>query len=457
VKQDRGRVGLCLHVISELIDLLKAEWRSRFGSPLPITGGVTPRDPNEPRPTMRPFLDDVRNGWRRLIRQPRAVTGTVLLLTLAIGVTSAMFAVVDAFLVRPAPFRDPATLANLAVRDEDGTFLNLDYASARAWRDSGVFESVVPAVLNAPGQFDGPSGPVNRGGAYVTPGTFAILGVSPLFGREFAPGEGREGNDRYVLLSESVWREFFGADIAIVGKTIQVSETPLVVVGVMPAALRFPIRGEGIWRPLDLNAPTAEVAKRRPIVYARRHANMPVTEVERLATDAVAGMLKTPGRVELRPFASGLLDDYSRESLTALAVGVGLVFLVLCANVTNLILARTSSRRQEFGVCTALGASRAQLLRQVFLENSAIGACATVLGLGLAFLLVEVAQRTLPEDLVWRTLNPLDLDLRAVGATSAPRVKAVLKAGKKTPRFWTPGDPHPTITPATPTGTDTPG
>src|SRR5687767_4950036 len=82
VKQSRGRIGLFLHVISELLDLIKAAWRSRFGSPLPITGGVTPRDPNEPRPTMRPFIDDVRNSFRRLIRQPRAVTGTILLLAL---------------------------------------------------------------------------------------------------------------------------------------------------------------------------------------------------------------------------------------------------------------------------------------------------------------------------------------------------------------------------------------
>ena len=248
-QQRDGVPGLARNGVLELFDLIRTALRARSGRALAITGGVPPRDPNAPRPTMRPFLDDVRTSWRKLIRQPRAVTGTILLLALAIGVTSAMFAVVDAFLVRPAPFRDPQTLTSLALREADGTFQNLGYASARAWRDSGVFESVVPAVLNAPSQFEGPSGPVNRGGAYVAPGTFAVLGVSPLFGREFAPGEGREGNDRYVLLSESVWRDFFHADVAIVGKTVQISQTPLIVVGVMPGDLRFPIRGEGIWRP----------------------------------------------------------------------------------------------------------------------------------------------------------------------------------------------------------------
>ena len=457
VKQHRGRVGLCFHVISELVDLLKAEWRSRFGSPLPITGGVTPPDPDKSRPTMSPLIDDIRNSWRKLLRQPKAAAGTIGLLALAIGVTAAMFAIVDAFLVRPAPFRDPSTLTQLAIRDGDGDLSNPDYASARAWRDSGVFTSVMTAVLNAPGTFEGPLGPVNRSGAYVVPGTFAELGVTPILGREFVAGEGREGNNGQVILSEAVWRDFFAADRAVIGKTIQIEKVSLVVIGVMPASLRFPIRGNGIWRPFDLDSLPAEIARRRPIVYARRQANMPVVEAERLATDAVAPLLKTPGRVELREFSAGLLDTYSRDSLMALAIGVGLVFLVLCANVANLILARTSARRHEFGVYTALGASRFRLLRQVFFETSAIAVCATVLGLGLAFGLVAVAQRTLPEDLMWRTLNPLDLDLRAVAATSGVGAFALFLAGLPAAWFGTRADANQSIRLISRSGTDTPG
>jgi putative ABC transport system permease protein len=451
-----GVIGLARHIVAELFDVIRAGLRARLGRSLPITGGVPQRPSYESRSTMRPFIDDVRNSWRKLLRQPRAVAGTIALLTLAIGVTSAMFAVVDAFLVRPAPFKDPSTLTQLAIRGDDG-FLNIDYAIARAWRDSGVLEAVMPAVLNAPATFEGPSGPVYRGGAYVTAGSFAKLGVTPLLGREFIYGEGREGNNAQIILSEATWREFFGADTTIVGKTIQVEKEALTVVGIMPASLRFPIKGEGVWRPFDLDSPPAEILKRRPIVYARRQANMPVAEAARLATDAVAGVLKSPGRVEFRPFAAGLLDTYSKESLTALAVGVGLVFLVLCANVGNLILARTSSRRHEFGVYTALGASRFRLLRQVFLENTAIAICATALGLGLAYLLVEVAQKTLPTDLVWRTLNPLDLDLRAVAATSGVGVLALFLAGLPAAWFGTRADANASIQLTSRSGTDTPG
>lgn len=455
VKQDRGRLGLCLHVISELLDLLKAEWRSRFGLPLSITGGVAPRDPNEPRPAMRSFLDDVRNSWRKLIRQPRAVAGTVLLLALAIGVTSAMFAVVDAFLVRPAPFRDPETLAQLWIKRTTGS-TRIDFATARAWRDSGIFEAVHPVVINAIGEFQGASGIVTRPGARIPPGLFAALGIAPLMGREFVEGEGREGNEGVVILSSPAWRELFSADPMIVGKTVEISKKPVVVVGVMPDGFRFPHRGNGIWWPLDPDAPSAAATKSQLLVYARRRGSMPVAEAERLATPVVASLLGNTASTQIRPIGAGLMDDYSRESIQALGVGVGLVFLLLCANVTNLIMARTTSRRQEFGVCSALGASRARLLRQVFLENVAMGVCATILGMFLAYALVILAQRTLPEDLLWRTLNPLDLDLRTVVATSAVGMLAVLLAGLPSAWFGTRADANETLQQSSRGGTDTP-
>ena len=177
-----GAIGLARNALAELFDLIRAALRARTGRVLPITGGVTPRDPNEPRPTMRPFLDDVRNSWRKLIRQPRAVTGTILLLALAIGVTSAMFAVVDAFLVRPAPFKSPDTLAQLWIKNTNGSS-RISFATARAWRDTGVFEAVHPVVINAMGEFRGASGIDTRSGARIPPGLFADDGPRVCRGR----------------------------------------------------------------------------------------------------------------------------------------------------------------------------------------------------------------------------------------------------------------------------------
>jgi putative ABC transport system permease protein len=413
----------------ELLDLLRTTIRGRLGLAVPITGGHAPRPTRKGGSTMLPLLDDALNGWRRLARQPRAALGAIALLTLAIGVTSAMFTVVDAFIVRPAPFRDPDTLAQVWIQRGS---VRLDVPIVRAWRDSGHFASVLPTVINVVGEFDGPNGPDERMGARVTPGTFADFGVSPMLGREFIPGEGADGNDDYVLLSAELWQEVFASDPGIVGKLVNMSGRPTVVVGVMPPRLRFPIRGGGMWRALDLDRPPAVAARTQLMAFVRRAPGMPQADADRLAGEVVT-RLSGSATVASRPLGSQI-DDYSRESMISLAIGVGLVFVLLCANVTNLILARTSARRAEFGICSALGASRRRLLRQVLLENVAIGICATMLGLGLAYALVALARVALPEDLLWRTLNELNIDPRAVFATSAIGFLAVLLAG--IPAAW---------------------
>ncbi len=133
-----GRIAGSVHAIAELVDLLKAAWRSRFGAPIRITGGAPLYQPQPKDQRVNTLFQDFWNAWRRLVREPRAALGSVLLLALAIGVTSAVFTVVDAFIVRPAPFRDPGTLAKLQVM-KGVEYGRMDFAAVRAWRDSGVF------------------------------------------------------------------------------------------------------------------------------------------------------------------------------------------------------------------------------------------------------------------------------------------------------------------------------
>lgn len=429
-RRKHGVAGVVFIGLLEYLDLARSVIRRRLGLPTPITGGHTPRTPHKAGSPMRHLLDDVINGWRRVVRQPRAALGAVALLTLAIGVASAMFTVMDAFIVRPAPFRDAGSLARIFLTGTGAT--RTDLTVARVWRDSGIFASVLPAAINAMGEFEGPSGSITTKGARITPGTFADLGVNPLMGREFVHGEGTDGNDDYVLLSEEVWRSVFDADPAIVGTTVALSTRPTVVVGVMPRGLRFPIQGEGIWRPLDFDRPSAST-RSQVLVFVRRKPGMPPAEADRLATEVVATQLGGTGTATSSQ-AGSLLDDYSRASIVSLSIGIALVFVLLCANVSNLILARTAARRQEFGVCSAMGASRFRLMRQVLFENAAIGAIAAVFGLGLAYALIALANATLPDELLWRTLNALDVDMRAVAATSAIGLLAVLLAGL--PAAW---------------------
>ena len=355
------------------------------------------------------------------------------MLALAIGLTSAMFTVVDSYLLRPGPFRQPETFGQLGVGSTaDKASVNLPLTFARAWRSAGTFHAV-HALIQQPATFGTGDDAVITGGARVTPGLLDDIGAKPIAGRLFADGEGRDGDTDPVVISESLWRSRFQSDPAIVGKSIVISGSPATVVGVLPASFAFPYAQVKVWRPLDLAAPPAGVARlgRLAYIYARFEAGgrrddvlsaaaRVAHEVDPASPNAVVAAI---------PVTRGLLDDYSRSSLLALAVGVGLVFLVLCANATNLLLARLSARRREFALCSALGASRGRLLRQSIWEQLMLGAAASLAGLAVAAFLVTIARTSLPNDLLWRTLNPLRVDVRAILGTSAFGMLAILVAG----------------------------
>ena len=379
------------------------------------------------------FFEDFRHALRRLRSTPGTVVLAIGMLALAIGVTSAMFTVADHMLLRPAPFHDPSRIVSIWTSTDPTNatkgrvYLKPDVI--RALRSSGAF-SGVHTFVQAPMLVEGSRGLSNNGAFWVTPGMFEMLGVSPMLGRTFVDGEGRPGTADRVILSENIWRLDFDGDPAIIGRQVAISGTPATVVGVMPEAFRFPYENTRIWRPYDLDVPPPGVEGSIQ-AYARLKDGLPDADATRLASDAVKAAPVTPAQTGafFRGVTSGFLDDYSKTAIRVLSAGVGLVFLVLCANVTNLILARATARRQEFAVCSALGASRARLVRQAFLENVLMGAAALAIGLAAAAGLVSLARGFLPDAFLLRTLNPLALDLRAVAATSLLGILATLLAG----------------------------
>lgn len=422
-----GGLGVALR---ELLDLVRMVIQLRRGAQTAITSRTaiahTPWSPMHLRA-------DFGAAVLRLTRQPRRAAPIVLLLAVAIGLASSMFGVVDAFLLRPAPFSDPATLHKLGVVVRGGQ-QPATPAVASALRANGPFADVRPVVLNASGDVETRRGTAMRRGSRVTPGTFAMLGVRPLLGREFVPGEGAPGNDTLVLLSEQVWRSDFDADPLIVGSAIRISGVVHTVVGVMPGSLRFPVRGEGTWRPFDPDRLTAEAAESQMLLYVRRDAAMSEAEAEQRAATVLRQTFNTEASVDLGDSSSGMLDTYSRESLVTLAIGVALLFVLLCTNVSTLVLAHTMARQHEFGICSALGASRARLITQSCLESLLTGTVASALGVALAAGLVRVANVWMPDDLAWRTLNPLDLDLRIVAAAAVLGLLATMVSGL--PAAW---------------------
>ena len=380
-------------------------------------------------PSFESWLQDIRFAVRSLRRSLGFSSVAVLTLALAVGVTTAMFTLIDALVLRPAPFRAPDELALIYMGSRTGGRTTVAPAVLREWRESPAFagaESARPdiALVEADG------GVATRGIARVSPGIFDLLGgVRPVRGRLFDRSEGRPGTDDRVLLSEDVWRTLYHGDPSIVGRRVTIDSEALLVVGILPSEFRFPAWNTEIWRAIDFAAPTTN-ASAFPIVYVR-FANMPRADALRLAQDAARAADARNAKLEpqVRPLATDVLDPSYERAVPFLAGGVMLVFLVLCANVSSLLLARLTERRREFSMRSALGASRARVMRQAFVESGVIGALGVVAGIGLAWALISTARVLLPEALLLRTLNPLNIDLRALGIASASGVVAVLATG----------------------------
>jgi predicted permease len=259
---------------------------------------------------------------------------------------------------------------------------------------------------------------------------FVLLGgVKPLRGRLFDQTEGRAGADDRVLISEDLWRSLFGSADDIVGQRLIIDRVPLLIVGVLPAEFRFPGWNTEIWRAADFTdgSPNADW----PAVYVRFASGMPRADALRLATDAArtADSRYATLRSVVRPLAGIVLDSYYERAVPVLAGGVVLVFLVLCANVSGLLLARLTARRREFAMRSALGASRRRLIRQALVESSLLGACGVAAGIAIGWVLVSLARTFLPEASLIGTLNPLNVDIRALAVTSVSGVVATFVAG----------------------------
>jgi putative ABC transport system permease protein len=412
----RGPAAFARTTLAEIADLLSLPIRMRAG----FGPRVSPvRRVSLFQGSPMTFLEDFRRAARRLRSNRGTLVLAIGMLALAIGVTTAMFTVLDALMLHPVPFRDADRLTGVVVAKE-GHFASLSPAAAlRAWQESGVFAGVEGAT-QSPVQLEGGDGLVSEAGARVTPGLLDMLGVRPILGRTFVAGDGRGGAEHRILLSEELWTSLFNRDPGIVGRHVRVSGIPTEVVGVLPAAFRFPYSSTMAWRPIDFSAPPAGLERERPMVFARLKPGVPEADTLRLADEAAraAGALEAGEHTRLRPIAAGMVDPYSKRAITALSIGVSLVFLVLCANAMNLMLTRLSARRREFGVCAALGASRARLMREAVAETVLVGAAAAACGLALAVALVRLATGYLPAALLTRTLTPVAISWRAIVATS---------------------------------------
>jgi len=369
---------------------------------------------------------DLRYGVRMLRKYPGFALTVMITLGLGIGANATIFSVINAVLLEPLPYREADRLVRLWETNPGGglTEVAVSVPNFKDWQsEQSVFEQLA-ASENATFNLTGSGEPQRVAAAKITANLIPTLGVVPALGRNFLPEEEVAGANHVVLLSHGLWQRQFGSDPSLINKTIQLDGGSYTVVGVMPPGFQFPAP-KGLWVPFVYD-PVKEPwrldrTNRNLAVFGRLKPGVTLDQA-----NSELGILaqrlqehhpkeNTGWGVRLRTFYDWIVPEEVRRSMLLLFVAVELLLLVACANVANLLLARSTTRQQEIAVRAALGARPARLIKQLVIESLLLASLGGLLGLLLTFLGTKLIASVNAQNIA--RLSETRIDLSVLGFT----------------------------------------
>ena len=367
---------------------------------------------------METLLQDVRYGLRMLRKSPGFTVIAIITLALGIGANTAIFSVVNGVLLHPLPYPQPEQLVALYQRTVQFSEASIPYPNFLDWQRENRSFSALAAYRNEDFNLTGMGEPQRLQSEMVSATFFPLLGVKPVIGRTFSESEDQLGGAPVVLISEKLWEQKFDYSADAVGKSLDLNGTLYTIVGVIPASFHY--RNENFHEDKDVFVPLGQWSD--PL-FRNRHTGMGMDAIGRLKPGVTVEQAKADmnsvathlaqiypesnkdSGVSIIPLKENLVGDENalngdvRPFLLLLLVAVGFVLLIACANVANLLLARSTGRMREFAVRTALGASGTRIARQVLTESVLLALGGGVLGVFLAAWGTQAAIRALPDAL----------------------------------------------------------